>query len=300
MFIFAQSYKDYFTLLKPRVMSLVVFTAAIGMLLAPCRLNIWQYFIAIFAIALGAGAAGALNMWYDADIDAIMKRTKNRPIPMGRLNKQTVLYFGLILAIFSVLLLGMATNWFAAAFLAFTIFFYIVIYTIFLKRSTPQNIVIGGAAGSFPPMVGYAAITGGINWQSFTLFLLIFLWTPPHFWALSLFSINDYEAANIPMLPNIRGIKITKKYILIYSILLVISSLVPFFFFEYCWLYLLAAIISDAIFIYLAYKLYLSINDNDTMKFSKKLFYFSLSYLAIIFLFILLEIIIKAWLGHSI
>lgn len=300
MSILNKCYKDYFILLKPRVMSLVIFTAAIGLFLAPNTLKWWQSFLAISAIALGAGAAGALNMWYDADIDAIMKRTKTRPIPSGRLKATTVLYYGLFLSVISVLMLGIITNWFAAAFLAFTIFFYIVIYTVLLKLRTPQNIVIGGAAGAFPPMVGYASASGDITWQSFSLFLLIFLWTPPHFWALSLFTINDYAKAKIPMLPNIKGVIVTKKNILIYSILLSISAFIPCLFFNQSWLYFIVALISNIIFLTLAYKLYICNNAEKTQEIAKKLFYFSLLYLAILFLFILIEIIVKASLGYTI
>lgn len=291
---------NYFALLKPRVMSLVVFTAAIGMLLPPSCLNIWQILIAITCIGIGAGSAGALNMWYDADIDAIMKRTKRRPIPSGKVKAQFALYFGLALAISSTIILGLATNWFAALFLAFTIFFYIIIYTILLKRNTPQNIVIGGAAGAFPPMVGYACATGDISWQSLSLFLLIFLWTPPHFWALSLFTITDYDAVAIPMLPNIKGVLITKKYILAYSVLLCISAFIPGCFFNGCFLYLIAAFILNFILLNLAYKLWLCKSDENSAQIAKKLFYFSLIYLAALFSVILLEIIFKAILGYSI
>ena len=197
--------EDYLALLKPRVMSLVVFTALVGMLVAPGGINPFIGLIAIACIAIGAGASGALNMWYDADIDAVMSRTQNRPIPAGRMTRGEALAFGLILSVFSVTLLGLATNWVAGAFLAFTIFFYVVVYTMWLKRSTPQNIVIGGAAGAFPPMVGWAAVTGTLSWESFALFLIIFLWTPPHFWALALYKQGDYGAAGIPMMPNVAG-----------------------------------------------------------------------------------------------
>lgn len=291
---------NYFALLKPRVMSLVVFTASIGMLLPPSYLNMWQILIAILCIGLGAGAAGALNMWYDADIDEIMKRTKRRPIPMGKVKASFALYFGLVLAIISTIILGLVTNWFAALFLAFTIFFYIIIYTILLKRHTPQNIVIGGAAGAFPPMVGYACATGDISWQSLSLFLLIFLWTPPHFWALSLFTITDYDAVSIPMLPNIKGVLTTKKHILVYSVLLCVSAFIPGFFFNGCFLYLIAAFILNFILLDLAYKLWQCKGEEKSSQIAKKLFYFSLIYLAALFSAILLEIIFKAILGYSI
>jgi protoheme IX farnesyltransferase len=207
--------EDYVALLKPRVMSLVVFTAIIGLLLAPGGINPAIGVIAILCIAIGAGGSGALNMWYDADIDAIMSRTANRPIPSGRVSRGEALAVGIICSGFSVAILGLATNFVAAALLAFTIFFYAVIYTMWLKRSTPQNIVIGGAAGAFPPMIGWAAVTGDITLPSIVLFLIIFLWTPPHFWALALYKQGDYGAAGIPMLPNVAGEPATKFQILL-------------------------------------------------------------------------------------
>ncbi len=203
--------EDYVALLKPRVMSLVVFTAIIGLLMAPGGINPLVGIIAILCIAVGAGGSGALNMWYDAEIDAIMSRTANRPIPAGRATKGEALALGLLCSGFSVATLGLATNWVAAALLAFTIFFYAVIYTMWLKRATPQNIVIGGAAGAFPPMIGWAAVTGDISLPSIVLFLIIFLWTPPHFWALALYKQGDYAAAGIPMLPNVKGEAATKS-----------------------------------------------------------------------------------------
>ncbi|MEO1749370.1 MAG: heme o synthase, partial [Pseudomonadota bacterium] len=187
--------KDYFDLLKPKVMRLVVFTALAGMLAAPGALDPVVALIAILAIAVGAGASGALNMWYDADIDAVMSRTAKRPIPAGRVTKEEALVFGLILSILSVLTLGVMTNWIAGGLLAFTIFFYAVIYTMWLKRSTPQNIVIGGAAGAFPPMLGWAVTSGSITMEGFVLFAIIFMWTPPHFWALALWKMRDYDDA---------------------------------------------------------------------------------------------------------
>src|SRR5215813_8351408 len=196
---------DYLALLKPRVMSLVVFTALVGMVVAPAHLHPVLAFFALLCIAVGAGAAGALNMWYEADIDAVMKRTQNRPIPAGRVTRGEALAFGMTLAVGSVMFLGLMVNWVAAGALAFTIFFYAVIYTMWLKPSTPQNIVIGGAAGAFPPMVGWAAATGGIGLESFLLFLVIFIWTPPHFWALSLYSVEEYRRAGIPMMPVVAG-----------------------------------------------------------------------------------------------
>ena len=218
---------DYFALLKPRVMSLVVFTAIVGLMAAPGHIHPWMGFISIFCIALGAGASGALNMWYDADIDAVMSRTANRPIPRGAILPGEALGFGMTLAVASVIMLGLFVNWQSAALLAFTIFFYVVVYTIGLKRWTAQNIVIGGAAGAFPPMVAWAAVTHNIDLGSISLFLLIFMWTPPHFWALALYREGDYEKAGIPMLPNVSGRPETRKQILIYSLLLVPTIALP-------------------------------------------------------------------------
>ncbi|MDX3925536.1 MAG: heme o synthase [Shinella sp.] len=221
--------RDYFELLKPRVMSLVVFTALAGLVLAPGYINPLIGLIAILCIAVGAGASGALNMWYDADIDAVMSRTANRPIPSGRIRPQEALAFGLTLSAFSVVILGLAVNWLAAGLLAFTIFFYAVIYTMWLKRSTPQNIVIGGAAGAFPPMIGWACVTGGVSIESIVLFLITFLWTPAHFWALALFKMRDYDAVGVPMLPNVAGEATTKTQILIYAVLTAVIAVVPSF-----------------------------------------------------------------------
>jgi protoheme IX farnesyltransferase len=208
-------------------MSLVIFTALVGLVLAPGYLHPWLATIALLSIAVGAGAAGALNMWYDADIDRLMARTANRPVPSGSILPGEALGFGLTLALGAIVMLGVFVNWAAAALLAFTIFFYAVVYTMWLKRSTPHNIVIGGAAGAFPPMIGWAAVTGGIDMGSLSLFLIIFLWTPPHFWALALLSSSDYRRAGIPMLPVIAGGDATRRQILLYSGLLVASSLLP-------------------------------------------------------------------------
>ncbi len=282
--------EDYLALLKPRVMSLVVFTALVGLLLAPGGVNPVVGAIAILCIAVGAGASGALNMWYDSDIDAVMSRTLNRPIPAGRIERDHALALGLILSTFSVLLLGLATNWLAAGLLAFTIFFYAVIYTMWLKRSTPQNIVIGGAAGAFPPMVGWAAVTGTVSLESCLLFLIIFLWTPPHFWALALYKQSDYGAAGIPMLPNVAGNEATKLQILIYSVVLVarprwsrVSSA--------SW----AALHGGGrrhrrrSFLWLAWRLFRTRDDKAMRKAGRTLFTYSLSYLFVIFLALLAD-----------
>jgi len=218
---------DYLALLKPRVMSLVVYTAIAGMLIAAPGLNFTLAVAALIAITVGAGASGALNMWYDADIDALMRRTAQRPIPTGRVTRSEALAFGLTLAVLSVFTLGIVANWLAAALLAFTIFFYIVVYSMWLKRATPQNIVIGGAAGAFPPMVAYAAVTGHLSWSSIALFALIFVWTPPHFWALALVKSGEYEKAGIPMLPNVAGPDRTRRDILLYSLLLAPVGVLP-------------------------------------------------------------------------
>ncbi len=218
---------DYISLMKPRVMSLVVFTAWVGLLCAPVSLPVWNALAAIISIAVGAGASAALNMWFDADIDAKMSRTRRRPIPRGAVTPTSALTFGLIMSGFSVWSLAISTNWLAASLLAFTIFFYVAIYTMWLKRSTPQNIVIGGAAGAFPPMIGWAAATGTITLDSIALFLIIFLWTPPHFWALALYKAGDYERVGVPMMPNVKGPAATRQQIFIYAILVAITCAIP-------------------------------------------------------------------------
>jgi len=214
---------DYYTLMKPRVMSLVVFTAMVGLISAPSSMNPVLAVASILCIAAGAGAAGALNMWYDRDIDAVMSRTKKRPLPAGKMSPSSVLTFGVIMSVASVLGLSIAANYLAAGLLAFTIFYYFVVYTLWLKRRTPQNIVIGGAAGAFPPMVGWAAAGGGITSESLVLFAIILLWTPPHFWALALYKQGDYAKAGIPMMPNVKGAKSTRLQIFIYAIVLAAS-----------------------------------------------------------------------------
>jgi protoheme IX farnesyltransferase len=220
-------WRDLLALTKPRVMSLVVFTGLCGMLAAPVALHPVLGFTAILCIALGAGAAAALNMWYEADLDAKMKRTASRPIPAGRLDRQTALHFGVGLAVFSVLLMGLATNWLAASILAVSILFYVFVYTIWLKRRTPQNIVVGGAAGAFPPVIGWSAATGDVTLLPVLLFILIFLWTPPHFWALSLFVRSDYAAAGVPMLPVVSGAKATRQQIALYTLPMAAAAVAP-------------------------------------------------------------------------
>jgi len=221
--------RDYWALLKPRVMSLVVFTALIGLAAAPTGVHPVVAFASILCIAVGAGASGALNMWWDADIDAVMARTQNRPVPSGRVAPEEALGFGLGLSVLAVTMLAVFANFLAAGLLAFTIFFYAVVYTMWLKRSTPQNIVIGGAAGAFPPMIGWAVATGGVSVESILMFLVIFLWTPPHFWALALFRNDDYRAAGVPMLPVAAGDRATRAQIWLYSIALALVSIAPAF-----------------------------------------------------------------------
>ena len=218
---------DYAILLKPRVMSLVLFTGIVGMIMAPGSIPILTYVIAIICIGIGAGASGAINMWYDRDIDSKMERTMNRPIPAGRMQPANALWFGIALSIFSVVAMGALVNIISAALLTGTIVYYVIIYTIWLKRRTPQNIVIGGGSGALPPMIGWAAVTGDISINSILLFAIIFMWTPPHFWALALYRSGDYEKAGVPMMPAVSGIPETKKQMLIYTILLLPLTIAP-------------------------------------------------------------------------
>ncbi len=272
--------EDYFALLKPRVMSLVIFTAITGLYLAPGKIHPFIAIIAILCISVGAGAAGAINMWYDRDIDNIMQRTRTRPIPAGRVAAQDALHMGVFFSIASVTLMGLAVNILSALLLAFTIFFYSYIYTILLKRSTPQNIVIGGAAGALPPLIGWVAVSNNITIEPIILFLIIFLWTPPHFWALSLYSTMDYQKANIPMMSVVAGVEATKKQMLIYTILLVIVSILPFTFNFANSFYLYSAIILDLIFMAIMLKLYF----DPSNKLAGKLFAYSIFYLFLLFL----------------
>ncbi len=219
--------RDWFAMLKPRVITLVVFTGLVGVLLAPGFLHPVLELAAVLCIAVAAGAAGAINMWYDRDIDAIMRRTAKRPIPSGRIGADEALGFGVTLAVASVLVMGLATNWAAAALLALSILFYVFVYTIWLKRRTPQNIVIGGAAGAFPPVIGWAAVTGTVDVMPLLMFAIIFFWTPPHFWALSLYASEDYERAGVPMLPVVAGAQATRRQVMIYTVALAVISLLP-------------------------------------------------------------------------
>ena len=277
-------WRDLLALTKPRVMTLVVFTGLCGLLLAPAHLPPVLAFTAILCIALGAGAAAALNMWYEADIDAVMKRTASRPLPAGRMERQTALHFGVGLSFFSVLLMGVATNWLAATILAGSILFYVFVYTIWLKRRTPQNIVIGGAAGAFPPVIGWAAATGDVTALPILLFALIFLWTPPHFWALSLFVRSDYAAAGVPMLPVVAGPKATRTQILLYTVPMIAAALAPWALHLTGALYGIAAAALSAAFALLAVRVFANrATEPAGMGPEKTLFGYSVLYLFAIF-----------------
>jgi protoheme IX farnesyltransferase len=280
---------DFFALLKPRVMSLVVFTALVGMMLAPGHINPVVGFAALLAIAVGAGAAGCLNMWYDADIDAVMTRTALRPIPAGRVSRDEALAFGLTLSVGSVLFLGLMTNLFAAAFLAFTIFFYAVVYTMWLKRWTAQNIVIGGAAGAFPPMIGYAAVTGSVDIVSFILFAIIFIWTPPHFWALALVKKGDYAKAGVPMLPVTAGETATRHQILIYTLILAPAGVLPAIMGFGGIAYAVVSVVSGLGMILLALRVHARREGEAARKAAMQLFGFSILYLFLLFAVLLVE-----------
>jgi heme o synthase len=277
-------WRDLLALTKPRVMSLVVFTGLCGLLVAPAPIHAVLGFTAILCIALGAGAAAALNMWWEADIDALMKRTASRPIPAGRLDRQTALHFGVGLGVFSVLLMGVATNWLAAAILAVSILFYVFVYTIWLKRRTPQNIVIGGAAGAFPPVIGWAAATGDVTALPLILFALIFLWTPPHFWALSLFIRSDYAKAGVPMLPVVSGAPSTRRQIMLYAVPMAAAAVAPWPLGLAGAAYGGAAAALSAVFLALAFKVLASrAAEPKDMKAEKRLFAYSILYLFAIF-----------------
>ncbi len=279
----AASPRDYVALLKPRVMSLVVFTALTGILFAPRHVDLVIGFASLLAIAVGAGAAGALNMWYDADIDAMMRRTCRRPIPTGKITRGEALGFGLTLAMFAVLTLALIANLFAAALLAFTILFYVAIYTMWLKRATPQNIVIGGAAGALPPLVGYVAATGQVSLCALVLFALIFVWTPPHFWALALVRSAEYGRAGVPMLPNVKGADRTRLEILIYSLVLAPLGVAPFLLgFASVFYGYLSAVLGIA-FVALAVWVYRIRSGGRADKCAMRLFGFSILYLFLLF-----------------
>lgn len=281
--------EDFVALLKPRVMSLVIFTALVGMVLAPGPMPIALAAISLLMIAIGAGASGALNMWYEADIDGLMTRTRARPIPKGRVQPGEALAFGIFLSAGSVLVLGLAANWLAAGLLAFTIFFYVVIYTMWLKRRTPQNIVIGGAAGAFPPMVGWAAVTGTVTVEPIVLFLIIFMWTPPHFWALALYKSQDYARAGIPMLPVVAGPDETRRQILIYTLLYLPLTLTPVPLGFAGAIYGIGATAAGALFMLLAWRVYRVREGDAAETAAKHLFGFSILQLLLLFAFLLVE-----------
>ena len=274
---------DYVALLKPRVMALVVFTAFTGMLAAPGRVDPLVALASLLSIAAGAGASGALNMWYDTDIDACMRRTKHRPLPAGRLGKGKALGFGLSLAVLSVLGLGLIANWFASALLGFTIFFYVAIYTMWLKRLTPQNIVIGGAAGALGPVVGFAAASGMVSAESLVLFAIIFFWTPPHFWALALLTADDYGRAGVPMLPNVKGASYTRGAILFYALLLAPLGLTPWFMGFASPAYGAVALALGALMVLLAVRVYHFRTPPKADRCAGQLFAFSILYLFLLF-----------------
>jgi protoheme IX farnesyltransferase len=275
---------DYVALLKPRVMSLVVFTGFVGLYLAPGHLHPLLAAVAVLCIAVGAGASGAINMWYDRDIDAVMRRTQARPLPAGRMEPGEALGFGCFLAVASVVMMGLAVNWAAAALLALTIGFYVIVYTVWLKRRTPQNIVIGGAAGAFPPLIGWVAATGRIELMPVLLFALIFLWTPPHFWALSLFVRSDYAAAGVPMLPVVAGVRHTRLQVLLYSLPMAAAAVAPWWLRQAGLVYGVTAITMSAVFLLLAVEVAVSREtEPKAMKSERRLFAFSILYLFILF-----------------
>lgn len=281
----ASSIRDYITLMKPGVMLLVVFTGTVGMIMAPGHLPPLMTLITVLCIAMGSGAGGAINMWYDHDIDSIMRRTSTRPVPSQRVAAEDALAFGLVLAIVSVALLGLAVSWAAAWLLAFSIWFYAGIYTIILKRRTPQNIVIGGAAGAFPPVIGWLAVTSQLSWEPFLYFLIIFFWTPPHFWALALYRSEDYRKSGVPMLPVTAGVESTKKHILAYSIILSACAALPALMPQTGWIYLSASLALSAIFMAYVWRVY---NSNEP-KHAYQLFGYSISYLFLLFFMLVLD-----------
>ncbi len=286
---------EFVELMKPRVMSLVVFTALTGMLAAPGSIHPVIGVIALLAIATGAGASGALNMWYDADIDARMARTAARPIPRGRVTGGEALTFGSILAVLSVLTLGVLVNWTAGALLALTIAFYIFVYTMWLKRRTPQNIVIGGAAGAFPPMIGWAAVTGSVSVESVLMFLIIFVWTPPHFWALALYRCRDYERAGVPMLPVVAGAEETRRQIWLYSLILVPLAITPVLIGLAGIVYGVVSAVLGAVFLYLAWKVRRITEGREADQAARQLFVFSILYLFLLFAVLLVEHAAARW-----
>ena len=279
--------------MKPRVMSLVLFTCMVGMIISPSEISLTNSIISLLAVAMGSGAAGALNMWYESDLDALMSRTCLRPIPTGKVKKKQALYFGMILSILSTIILYKSSNLLSSALLALTISFYFFVYTIWLKRKTPQNIVIGGAAGALPPVIGWTIATGQISIEPIILFLIIFFWTPSHFWALSLYKAGDYKVAKIPMLPIIAGIQKTKLNIFIYSLLMLPVVLAPYFFDLASLVYLIISLIMTTYYVYLCYRLLKEENIKASNVIARKIFIYSIFYLFFIFLVLLFDNLIK-------
>jgi len=285
---------DYIALLKPRVMSLVIFTALVGMAMAPGHFHPVLAFTSLLCIAVGAGASGALNMALEGDIDSKMSRTANRPIPRGRITRPEAMAFGLTLSFFSVMTLGILVNWIAGSLLAFTIFFYVVIYTMGLKRWTAQNIVIGGAAGALPPVVAWAAVTGTVDVEPLLLFAIIFFWTPPHFWALALFRSDDYARAGIPMLPNVAGPDATRLQILLYTIVLIAVAAAPWALGYFDAIYGIVSLILGAGMLVLAINVYVRRERAASLRATRKLFAFSILYLFVLFATLLAEVVFRA------
>jgi protoheme IX farnesyltransferase len=291
--------RDWITLLKPRVLTLVVYSGIAGLLVAPGSIHPVLAITAILCITLAAGAAGAINMWYDRDIDAVMRRTQKRPIPAGRVSAEAALTYGVVLGVGSVALMGLATNWLAAAVLAFSIFFYVVIYTMWLKRRTPQNIVIGGAAGAFPPLIGWVAVTGSIEALPLVLFAIVFMWTPPHFWALSLWAHEDYKRAGVPMLPVVAGARETRRQVLIYTLLLAPLTLAPWLMGFSTWAYGLAAALLGLNFLRHAWAVWRDAQDDQGVSLTKDApakacFKYSISYLFLLLGALVLDRLILA------
>jgi len=284
--------KAFFNLMKPRVMSLVIFTCAVGLIIAPEKINFLNAVFSLLAVALGSGAAGALNMWYESDLDSLMTRTCLRPIPTGKLTRNQALVFGVLSSLASVIILYIFSNLTAAIILTITILFYVFVYTIWLKRKTSQNIVIGGASGALPPVIGWAIATNGIALEPIILFLIIFIWTPSHFWALSLYKFEDYRKARIPMLPITSGIKTTKLNIFIYAIILFPMALSPFFLGYYGLVYLTLATLLSGYYVFISFKLFKEKDTTTTKKLATKLFGYSILYLFMIFISILIDKII--------
>ncbi len=281
--------KAFLNLMKPRVMSLVIFTCAVGLLIAPVKVSFLDAVFSLIAVALGSGAAGALNMWYESDLDSLMTRTCLRPIPTGKLTKNQALAFGILSSLVSVIALYIFSNLIAATILAITILFYVFVYTIWLKRKTPQNIVIGGASGALPPVIGWAIATNGIALEPIILFLIIFIWTPSHFWALSLYKSEDYRKAKIPMLPITSGIRTTKLNIFIYALILFPIAILPFFLNYYGLIYLILAAVLSGYYVFISYKLFKEKDSILEKKLAIKLFGYSILYLFMIFTSILID-----------